>query len=165
MQAGGVAVEPLAVILGFGVFPPEHTCDGDNTSPEITILGSRMPYLAIVMEDPDASGGTFTHWLIWNVPATEKIPRDLPAEGVLPGPVAAVQGTNDYGTVGYRGPCPLRGESHRYLFRVYGLDAMLDLLPGADRVDLGRAMGDAIREYGEAMAAYGRPAEVVPPRC
>lgn len=162
---GGIAVEPLVVIPGFGVFPPEHTCDGDDTSPEITVLGARTPYLAIVMEDPDASGGAFTHWLIWNIPAAEKIPRDLPAEGELLEPVGAVQGTNDYGTVGYRGPCPLRGESHRYLFRVYGLAGPVDLPPGSDRVDLGRAMMDAIREHGEAIAAYGRAAEVGPSRC
>ncbi|MCK8518250.1 YbhB/YbcL family Raf kinase inhibitor-like protein [Methanoculleus sp. 7T] len=157
-------MEPLNVILGFGIFPPEHTCDGADTSPGFRILGARTPYLAVVMEDPDAFRGTLTHWLIWNIPAAETIPAGLPAEGILSEPVGAVQGTNDFGTIGYRGPCPLRGESHRYLFRVYGLAEPLDLPPGADRVDLGRAMTDAIRAYGEAVAAYGRAAEIRP-RC
>ncbi|HOI57819.1 MULTISPECIES: YbhB/YbcL family Raf kinase inhibitor-like protein [unclassified Methanoculleus] len=160
-----MAVDPLVVILGFGVFPPEHTCDGDDTSPAITILGARTPYLAIIMEDIDAPEGTFTHWLIWNIPATEEVPPDLPAAGELQEPAGAMQGTNDYGTIGYRGPCPLRGESHRYLFRVYGLAGPIDLAPGSSRVDLGRAMMDAIQESGEAMAAYGRAAETGPPRC
>jgi len=158
-------MEPLTVILGFGVFPREHTCDGADTSPAITVFGAKAPYLAIIMEDPDASRGTFTHWIIWNIPVTGEIPGGLPAEGTLSEPVAAVQGTNDYGKTGYSGPCPLRGESHRYLFRVYGLDRPLDLAPGADRVGLGRAMGDAVREYGEALAAYGRAAEAASPRC
>ncbi|WP_292518918.1 YbhB/YbcL family Raf kinase inhibitor-like protein [Methanoculleus sp.] len=153
------------MILNFGIFPVEHTCDGADTSPEITILGAKTPYLAIVMEDPDATWGTFTHWIVWNIPATELIPEGLAAESVLSEPVEAVQGTNDSGKVGYTGPCPLRGESHRYLFRVYGLAGPLDLPPGADRVALGRAMGDTIRQYGEAFAAYGRTVEAGPPRC
>lgn len=159
-------VEPLTVMPGFGIFPPEHTCDGANTSPEITVLGAKTPYLAIVMEDPDASGGAFTHWIVWNIPTMERVPGSLPAEGTLSEPAGAVQGTNDAGKIGYIGPCPLRGEPHRYLFRVYGLAGPLDLAPGADRVDLGRAMGDAIREYGEAVAAYGRTVDAgSPPRC
>ncbi len=158
-------MEPLTVILGFGIFPPEHTCDGADTSPAITVFGGRAPYLAVIMEDPDASRGTFTHWLAWNIPRTERIPEGLPAEETVAEPVAAVQGKNDSGKIGYSGPCPLRGESHRYLFHVYGLDRPLDLAPGADRVGLGRAMGDTIREYGEAIAAYGRAAGAGSPRC
>lgn len=158
-------VEPLTVILGFGIFPPEHTCDSADTSPAITVPGAQTPDLAVIMEDPDASGGTFTHWPAWNIPATERIPGGLPGEGTPVEPVAAVQGTNDAGTIGYSGPCPMRGEPHRYLFRVYGLARPLDIAPGADRVELGRAMGAAIREYGEAMAAYGRAVEVESSRC
>ncbi len=75
-------MEPLTVILGFGVFPQEHTCDGADRSPSITVFGARAPYLAFIMEDLDApGGGIFTHWILWNVPVTEKIPGDLPAEG------------------------------------------------------------------------------------
>ncbi|NLN08924.1 MAG: YbhB/YbcL family Raf kinase inhibitor-like protein [Methanoculleus thermophilus] len=160
-----MAMEPLTVILNFGVFPVEHTCDGANRSPAITILGVKTPYLAIVMEDPDASRGAFTHWIIWNIPAAERIPEGLPTESILSEPITAVQGTNDSGKVGYTGPCPPQGESHRYLFRIYGLDAPLNLPPGADRIALGRAMGDVIRQYGEAAAAYGRSSEEMPPRC
>ncbi|SCL75415.1 putative kinase inhibitor [Methanoculleus chikugoensis] len=158
-------MEPLTVIPGFGVFPQEYTCDGADRSPSITVFGARAPCLAFIMEDLDAPGGIFTHWILWNVPAAERIPGGLPAEGTLSEPAGAVQGTNDFGTVGYRGPCLFRGGSHRFLFRVCGLSRPLDLPPGADRVDLGRAMGDAIREYGEAVAAYGRAAEVAPSRC
>jgi Raf kinase inhibitor-like YbhB/YbcL family protein len=155
-------MDPLTVIPGFAVFPVEHTCDGADRSPAITVLGGRAPYLALVMEDLDAPWGVYTHWILWNVPAAERLPGGLPAEGTLSEPAGAMQGTNDFGTVGYRGPCPQRGESHRFLFRVYGLGRPLDLPPGADRVAFGRAIGDAIREYGEAVAAYGRAAETVP---
>ncbi|HOI13087.1 MAG TPA: hypothetical protein PLG75_04480 [Methanoculleus sp.] len=89
----------------------------------------------------------------------------IPPEPRVSKPVAAVHGTNDYGATGWRGPCPLRGETHRYLFRVYGFDRPLELAPGADRVAFGRAMSDTIRQYGEAVAAYGRTAEVAPSRC
>ncbi|WP_292489272.1 YbhB/YbcL family Raf kinase inhibitor-like protein [Methanoculleus sp. 10] len=147
---------PLNVMPGFGIFPPEHTCDGADTSPESRVLGARTPYLAVVMEDPDASRGTLTHWLIWNIPATERIPAHLPPEGFLSEPAGAVQGTNDLGTIGYRGPCPSRGESHRYLFRVYGLDAMLPLAAGAGKHGLIEAMRAHVLQSGETAALYSR---------
>lgn len=77
-------MEPLTVIPGFGVFPPEHTCDGADRSPEITVLDVLTPYLAIVMEDLDASMGTFTHWLVWNVPAPARSRAGSPGTPGLP---------------------------------------------------------------------------------
>ncbi len=157
-------MEGLDVDLGFSVFPPKHTCDGTNVSPEIGIRGLRTPYLAIILEDPDAPAGTYTHWLIWNVDATGTLPEGLPARGRITDPVSAVQGTNDHGSVGYYGPCPPREATHRFFFRVYGMREEIDLAPGADRIALEDALKDVIEQYGEAMAAYGRKIAASPGR-
>jgi len=81
-----------------------------------------------------------------------RIPENFPKEPVPLSPVQAVQGKNDYGTIGYTGPCPPEGEMHRYQFRVYGLDIMLDLPPGSAKDDLIHAMKDHVTQYGETLA-------------
>ena len=158
-----MAMEPLTVILGFGVFPPEHTCDGADRSPEITVLGVRAPYLAVVMEDLNASMGTFTHWLAWNIPATGEIPGGIPLEPRVSHQVPAVQGTNDFQRIGYGGPCPPKGASHRFFIRVWGLGQKLDLAPGAGRSRLEDTLAVAATGYGETMAIY-EPGKVPGPR-
>jgi len=156
----------LTLKLDFEEFPAVYTCKGANRSPPIRVEGilPNIKSLAVLATTSPEDGPSKVAWVLWNLPAVPLIPEGFPGEGVVESPLHAVQGTNDFGTIGYRGPCPLRGESHRYLFRVYGLAEPLDLPPGADRVDLGRAMTDAIRAYGEAVAAYGRAAEIRP-RC
>ncbi|MDN7024638.1 YbhB/YbcL family Raf kinase inhibitor-like protein [Methanoculleus sp. FWC-SCC1] len=149
-------MDGLDVDPGFSVFPQKHTCNGENISPKIGIRGLQTPYLAIILEDPDAPGGTYTHWLIWNVDATGTLPEGLPAEREMTDPIAAVQGTNDHGSIGYFGPCPPRETTHRFFFRVYGMREAIDLEPGAGRVAFEDALKDVIEQYGEAMAAYGR---------
>lgn len=149
-------MEPLTVILGFGIFPPEHTCDGADTSPAITVFGARAPYLAVIMEDPDASRGTFTHWLAWNIPSTGEIPAGIPPDPRVSRPVPAVQGTNNFRRTGYGGPCPPKGAEHRFFIRVWGVKQEIDLPPGAGRVELDVALASVATGYGEAMAVYRR---------
>lgn len=113
--------------------PPKFTCDGGNINPELIIqnVPPQTKSLALIMDDPDAVGGkTFTHWLVWNIdPKTEKIKQ----ESVPPG---ATEGLNDRQKVGYTGPCPPDGKPHRYFFKLYALDSMIDLQPSAAKKEL-----------------------------
>jgi Raf kinase inhibitor-like YbhB/YbcL family protein len=117
-----------------GDIPSLHTCDGRDISPELAIGGvpSGTAALALVMDDPDAPGSTFDHWLVWNIPSdVTRIPEGGEPQGV--------QGRTDFGTLGYGGPCPPSG-THRYRFKVYALDAELDLREGARKAHLEAAM-------------------------
>jgi hypothetical protein len=108
--------------------PSKFTCDGDNVSPELVIhsVPENAKSLAIILDDPDAPMGTFTHWLIWNIdPKTDTIKEKSV-------PLGAIEGKNGAGRVGYIGPCPPSG-THHYHFTLYALDAMLDLPNGANR--------------------------------
>ncbi|WP_292518916.1 YbhB/YbcL family Raf kinase inhibitor-like protein [Methanoculleus sp.] len=149
-------MQNLTIELGFDQFPPEHTCDGEDISPKIRVLGSNAPYLAVIVDDIDAPRGTFTHWLAWNIPSTGEIPEGIPQEPRISHPVAAVQGMNDFRRTGYGGPCPPKGASHRFFIRVYGVERELDIPPGADRTRLEGALASAATEYGETMATYQR---------
>ncbi len=152
----GMPAEELKVELGFEEFPQKYTCDGADVSPEVGVTGAEnAEALAIIVDDPDAPGGTFTHWIAWNLPPAS-IPESLPKVGTVKSPVRAVQGVNDFGRVGYAGPCPPPGKPHRYFFRVYALDAPLELEAGATRAELERAMKGHVIAYGEAVATYGR---------
>ena len=104
-----------------GNIPSKFTCDGSDTSPPLQITGvpSEAKSLVLIADDPDAPSGLFTHWLVWNIPPqTNSI-----AEGSAP---KGVQGTNDFGKSGYKGPCPPPG-THRYSFKIFALDRELDL--------------------------------------
>jgi Raf kinase inhibitor-like YbhB/YbcL family protein len=149
-------VEPLIVIPGFGIFPPEHTCDGADLSPGITVPGTKTPYLAVIMDDPDAPRPPFTHWLAWNIPSTGEIPAGIPPEFRVSRHVPAVQGTNDFRRTGYAGPCPPKGASHRFFIRVWSVMRELDLTPGTGRARLLDALTAAATGYGETMAVYER---------
>ena len=147
----------LEVALDFASFPAKYTCDGEDISPEVRVgevEGARS--LAVIVEDPDAPLGTFTHWLIWNVEPTRVIPEGVPRAGVVQEPIRAVQGKNDFGRIGYNGPCPPPGRPHRYVFKVYALDTELSLPPGSGRGELEKAMRGHIIRYGEAIATYQR---------
>ncbi len=103
----------------------------------------------LILDDPDAPSGTFTHWLIWNIPpATKSI-----ASGSAPD--AAVQGRNDFGQTGYSGPCPPNG-THRYFFRLSALDITLDVAPGASRQELERAMRGHVLASASLMGRYAK---------
>jgi Raf kinase inhibitor-like YbhB/YbcL family protein len=104
--------------------------------------------LAIVVEDPDAPGGLFTHWLVWNI---EPGILEVKTASV---PTSAVQGRNDFGKIGYGGPCPPSGV-HRYVFRVLALNGKLSLQAGANRAEFDRALAGHIVSQGELTARFG----------
>lgn len=112
--------------------------------------------LAIILEDPDASPETFTHWIAWNIDPLEVLAENIPKEAKVDSPIRAIQGRNTGNRIGYMGPCPPRGKAHRYFIRVYALDRPLDLPPGANRNNLEGAMEGHVLEHGEAMATYQR---------
>jgi Raf kinase inhibitor-like YbhB/YbcL family protein len=112
--------------------------------------------MAIIVDDPDSSSGNFTHWTIWNIEPIGVIPDGIPRNATVNSPIKAYQGTNNFGQIGYLGPCPPPGKPHRYVFRVYGLDRMLDLRPGASRRELEEALKGHFVQQGEAVARYGR---------
>ena len=130
--------------------PSKFTCDGGNTSPplEISDVPSGAKSLVLIADDPDAPGGLFTHWLVWNIlPQTNSI-----AEGSAP---RGMQGTNDFGKSGYGAPCPPSG-MHRYYFRVFALDRELDLRSGAKRSQLDAAMKGHVIAQGELIGRYAK---------
>lgn len=138
--------------------PDRHTCEGADVSPPLSWgdapEGTRS--LALICEDPDAPGGTFTHWLLYGIPAT----RDELPEGVETEPSlswGAAQGRNDFGNVGYGGPCPPMGSTHRYFFRLYALDEQLDLPPGASRHQLLSEIEEHALARTGLMGRYSRP--------
>ncbi|WP_297477854.1 YbhB/YbcL family Raf kinase inhibitor-like protein [Thermococcus sp.] len=141
-----------------GYIPREFTCDGENINPPIFVghVDPNAKSLVIIVDDPDAPGGTFTHWIAWNVPPLGEIPKGVPREGVVEAPIRMVQGLNDFGSVGYSGPCPPRGKPHHYHFKVYALDTTLDLPPGSTRKELERAMEGHVVQWGEIVGLYGR---------
>ncbi|KUH33607.1 hypothetical protein APY94_05280 [Thermococcus celericrescens] len=142
-----------------GTIPVEFTCDGNDVNPPIFIghVDPNAKSLVIIMDDPDAPGGTFTHWIAWNIPPLGEIPKGVPPRGVVDAPVRMVQGKNDFGRIGYGGPCPPRGHGvHYYHFKVYALDTVLELDPGASRKELERAMSGHIIQMGELVGFYER---------
>src|SRR5207237_8086420 len=114
-----------------GNIPSKFTCDGANTNPPLQIsdVPPEAKSLVLIVDDPDAPSGLFTHWAVWNIsPQTSTI-----AEGSTP---KGVQGTNDFGKSGYGGPCPPSG-THRYYFKIFALDREVDLPFGAKRGQVG----------------------------
>lgn len=112
--------------------------------------------MAVFALNPYESGCSFTTWIIWNIEPAPVIPEGIPQQGVVTNPVDAVQGTNDYGILGWRGPCPPSGETHRYYFKVYGLDCMLSLPAGASKQELIDAMLGHVLQFGKTLAFYSR---------
>ena len=140
-----------------GDIPTKHTCDGPDVSPplEWTSPPAGTKAFALVCEDPDAPRGTFTHWVLFNVPAdVRELSEQASQEAVLPN--GATQGRNDFGKVGYGGPSPPPGKPHRYFFKLYALDTRLDLQPGAGKKDLLAAMKGHVLAEGQWMGTYGR---------
>jgi hypothetical protein len=131
--------------------PRRHTCDGGDVSPELEWAGepAGTVSLALVVDDPDAPGGTFTHWLAWGLD---------PAAGRLgEGEQAPREGRNDFGSTGWRGPCPPRGHGpHRYFFRLHALSEELELASGAGKKDVERALAGRVLATAELVGTYGR---------
>jgi hypothetical protein len=137
-----------------GTVPTKYTCSGADVSPPLSIDGvpDDAAAVAIVVDDPDAPGGVFTHWLVWNLPPdTSSIPEDVPTTTTVENLGRARQGTNDFGEVGYRGPCPPKSHgAHTYRFKLFALDDDLDLEAGAKA----GAVNDAIDQHRVASARF-----------
>ncbi len=137
--------------------PVKYTCDGQDVSPPLKISGlpSDTVEMALIMYDPDAPIGTFYHWLLYNIPPDKtELPENIPKDKVTP---YGVQGENDFGNIGYGGPCPPRGHGpHRYFFLIVALKEKIDLEPGARVNDLIEKMRGKMIGYGVLMGTYSR---------
>ena len=138
------------------MIPGRHTCDGANFSPQLrwqsAPAGTKS--FAIVVDDPDTPTD-FTHWLVYNIaPGVREFAQNASTHAASH--QGAAEGTNDFGDSGYRGPCPPRGKPHHYVFRVYALDRLLDLPPGATRKQLDAAIDGHIVSQGQIVGLYQR---------
>ncbi len=146
-----------SVFAPSGTIPRKHTCDGPDLSPvlEWTATPEGTRTLALICDDPDAPMGTWVHWVLYNLPGdVTGLPEGIPPTETIE--LGASQGTNDFGRIGYGGPCPPPGKPHRYYFRLYALDERISLSPGAKKKDLVRAMENHILGQAELMGTYGR---------
>lgn len=143
--------------------PSKYTCEGKDLSPHLSWAGEPKgtKSFAIFMQDYDAPRGIFTHWIIYNIPPNI---RSLP-EGISKIPTIeswpfkvnfGSQGINDFGTIGYGGPCPPPGKPHRYFFKIYALDKNLALPAGEAEIEIERNMRTHILATGELIGIYGR---------
>jgi len=134
-----------------GTIPSNYTCDGVDQNPPLAFDG--IPHdaksLALIVEDPDSIGKTWIHWILFNInPATTFISE----KGV---PARTTQGVNDFGKSGYGGPCPANG-THRYHFKLFALDIILEKTEDVTREEIGKAMEGHILEQAELVGLYTR---------
>jgi hypothetical protein len=131
--------------------PDKYTCKGENVSPPINISGipEGTKSLAIIADDPDAPMKIWVHWVAWNMPLVSEIPEDGLPQG-------SVEGVNDFGIRQYGGPCPPLGSAHRYFFKVYALDSLLDIGEDSDKADLEQAMKGHILAQATLVGTYSR---------
>ena len=140
-----------------GTIPKKYTCDGADVSPAIEWSGAPAgtQSFALIADDPDAPAGTWTHWVIWNIPGNAtSLPEGVSKAEQLPD--GARQGSNDFKRVGYNGPCPPAGKPHRYFFKLSALDTKLDVAAGANRKQVEQAIQGHVLATGELMGKFGR---------
>lgn len=139
-----------------GFIPSKYTCDGENISPQLswTCSVEGVKTYAIIVEDPDVPGGDFTHWIVYNIPSwiNSMMENTTPAKNI---PDEILMGTNDFGRIGYGGPCPPSG-IHRYFFRIYGLNTAVHLDSGAMKKEVMKKIEGHIIARGELMGKYQR---------
>jgi len=139
-----------------GKIPSQYTCDGADSSPQLSWPAppASTKSFALIMTDPDAPGGTFIHWVLYDIPAvTRELPVGVPKLGQLSD--NSRQGKNDFGKIGYGGPCP-PGGTHHYVFSLYALDTTLGLPAGASRSQVESAMKGHVLARGELTGLYSR---------
>lgn len=139
-----------------GTIPTRFTCDGEDISPPLHFSGlpGGTRSVALVCDDPDAPVGTWVHWVIYNLPAdTAALDEALPAKETLPD--GSMQGMTDFQRIGYGGPCPPAG-THRYFFKLYALNTMLDLPPGVSKSGLIEAMEGHLLSECRLIGLYSR---------
>lgn len=140
------AFEPNATI------PSTYTCDGDNHSPPLKWqpVSSDIKSYVLMVDDPDASGGRWSHWVLFNIPA-----KVIALSSGNEKPEGSISGKNSWGSSGYRGPCPPSG-THRYIFKLYALDNLLDLDDSANEQDVLNAMRNHIISHDELVGVYSK---------
>jgi Raf kinase inhibitor-like YbhB/YbcL family protein len=161
---GGVAMALSLTSPSFdegGMIPKKQTCDGTDLSPALQWSGAPegTKSFALVMDDPDAPPGTWVHWVIYDVPGDAKgLEEGVPKKETLPNGAkqGSVWGVESFSRVGYFGPCPPPGKPHRYYFKLYALDATLNLPPKATKFDVEKAMKGHILAQTQLMGKYGR---------
>lgn len=142
-----------------GPIPAICTCDGQDISPSLSWkeVPAGVQSLALICDDPDAPAGTWVHWVIYNIPPrTEGLMENVKGESEFPDGMK--QGRNSWSKIGYGGPCPPSG-THRYYFKLYALDAMLDLAPGATKAQVLAAMQGHVLAEAQLMGTYQRHAK------
>jgi Raf kinase inhibitor-like YbhB/YbcL family protein len=154
--APALPVESSAFKDGAAI-PEEYTCDGKDTSPPLSWASppAGTQSLALIVDDPDAPAGTWVHWVVFNLPATAaSLPAGVPADRTIA--TGGVHGSNSWKQLGYGGPCPPKGSTHRYFFKLYALDSSLDLQAGASKADLEQAIKDHVLAQGQLIGTYSR---------
>jgi Raf kinase inhibitor-like YbhB/YbcL family protein len=152
----GFQLSSLAFLEGHAI-PAVHTGDGDDVSPPLAWKSApkAAASLSLICEDPDAPRGTWIHWVLFNLPPdTQQLPQGVPPQPTLAN--GARQGKNDFGKIGYGGPAPPPGKPHRYYFRLYALDASINLPSGATRQELLTAMHGHVLAEAHLMGTYQR---------
>ncbi len=140
-----------------GDIPAKYTCSASDVSPALALSGApaATKSLALIVDDPDAPAGTWTHWILYDLPPqTTEVPEAVPKDEQLPS--GARQGRNDFRRIGYGGPCPPPGKPHRYFFKLYALDTSLKLKPGATKKEVESAMQGHILAQAELMGKFKR---------
>lgn len=132
------------------LIPVQYTCDGSDTSPPLSWrnVPANTKSLALVVEDPDAPSGTWTHWILFNIP-----PTVTKLDAGSPVPSGAATGKNSWGTLGYRGPCPSFG-AHSYVFKLYALDNILELGDGTTNSIISDAMTSHVLDSATLVGLY-----------
>jgi Raf kinase inhibitor-like YbhB/YbcL family protein len=152
----GFRIESAAFKEGASI-PVRFTCEGEDISPALSWSGAPAGTrsFALIVDDPDAPAGVWTHWVVYNLPAqTNAMDENQPKQARLPN--GGLQGLSSFGHVGYGGPCPPPGPAHRYFFRVYALDAVLSLEPGASKQQVLAAMKGHILGHAQLMGRFKR---------
>lgn len=140
-----------------GTIPTQFTCSGENISP--ALAWSQPPAhtqsFVLIVDDPDAPAGTWVHWVVYNLPASaRRLPEGVPTGDAVAG--GGRQGTNDFHQNSYGGPCPPPGKPHRYFFRLYALDTVLNMRAPVHRKDVDAAMQGHVLAQAETMGTFGR---------
>jgi Raf kinase inhibitor-like YbhB/YbcL family protein len=136
--------------------PVKFSCKGEDISPQLQWKDTPQGTMsfALIVDDPDAPSGTWIHWVYYNIPAgINQLPQGIKRDKELSD--GSRNGTNSWGKVGYNGPCPPAGQ-HRYFFKLYALDAVLDLKAGATKPELLKAMQGHILGLAELMGTFAR---------
>jgi Raf kinase inhibitor-like YbhB/YbcL family protein len=140
-----------------GDIPKKFTCDGADVSPELSWTGppAGTQSFALIADDPDTPSGTWTHWVLFDLaPDANNLAESVSKIDELPG--GERQGRNDFRKIGYNGPCPPPGKPHRYFYKLYALNAKLDLKPGSSKQEVEQAMEGRILGKAQWMGKYQR---------